>query len=118
MSETPKWSRITRVENIPLHEGRSVSVDGQEIAIFHLDGGRFLTIENRCPHKNGPLCDGIVAGAVVVCPLHGRRFDLETGVAVRASEAACVATYPTRVEDGIIVVDIAGAGRAFQEPAA
>ena len=56
-----------------------------EIAIFNLNG-RFLTIENACPHKGGPLCDGIVTGTAVVCPLHGRRFDLETGMPVRASE--------------------------------
>lgn len=97
------WIPITTVENIPLHEGRAVTVNGTEIAVFHLDN-RYLTIANKCPHKGGPLCDGIVAGTVVVCPLHGRRFDLETGMAVRASEPSSVATYPTRVEDGVILV--------------
>ena len=71
-------------ENIPPREGRSVTVGGERIAIFNLSG-RFLTIENQCPHKGGPLCDGIVSGTRVVCPLHGWRFDLETGMAVRAS---------------------------------
>ena len=105
MSHTPRWARVTSVENIPLHEGRAVNTDGRQIAIFHLPD-RFLTIDNQCPHKGGPLCDGIVAGSIVVCPLHGRRFDLETGLAVRASEPACVATYPTRVEQGIVLVDL------------
>jgi nitrite reductase (NADH) small subunit len=99
------WTPITTVDNIPLHEGRAVTVNGAEIAIFHLES-RYLTIENKCPHKGGPLCDGIVSGTAVVCPLHGRRFDLESGMAVRASEPSSVATFPTRVEDGVIFVDL------------
>ncbi|MDP8989734.1 MAG: nitrite reductase (NAD(P)H) small subunit [Acidobacteriota bacterium] len=92
-----------------------MTVDDQEIAIFHVED-RYLTIANKCPHKGGPLCDGIVSGATVVCPLHGRRFDLETGMPVRASEPSCVATFPTRVENGIIFVDLGG-GRLGQEEA-
>jgi nitrite reductase (NADH) small subunit len=98
-------TRVTAVENIPPLEGRSVVVGGVEVAIFNLRD-RFVTIENRCPHKGGPLCDGIVSGTTVVCPLHGWRFDLETGLAVRASLPSCVTTFPTRVEDGIVMVDI------------
>ncbi len=105
MSTESRWTPITTVEQIPLHEGRAVTGDGAEIAIFRLDN-RYLTIHNRCPHKGGPLCDGIVSGTTVVCPLHGRRFDLETGMAVRAAEPSSVATFPTRVEDGIILVDL------------
>jgi len=117
MSNLAQWTRITSVENIPLHEGRAVSAAGREIAIFHLVD-RFLTVDNQCPHKGGPLCDGIISGTAVVCPLHGRRFDLETGLAVRSSEPACVATYPTRVEDGIVLVDLNGARRVLEEAAA
>jgi nitrite reductase [NAD(P)H] small subunit len=105
MSAETCWTPITAVGNIPLHEGRAVTVNGTEIAVFHM-GNRYLTIANKCPHKGGPLCDGIVAGTAVVCPLHGRRFDLETGMAVRASEPSSVATYPTRVKNGVILVDL------------
>jgi len=105
MKSAARWTPVTTVDQIPLHEGRAVTVSGTEIAIFHLER-RYLASANRCPHKGGPLCDGIVAGTAVVCPLHGRRFDLETGMAVRASEPSSVATYPTRVEDGVILVDL------------
>ncbi len=108
----PNWTRITRIENIPPYEGRPVRVGHMDIAIFNLNG-RFMTIENKCPHQGGPLCDGIVSGATVVCPLHGWRFDLETGLAVRASLPACVTTYPTRVEDGAILVAL-GAGNRME----
>jgi nitrite reductase (NADH) small subunit len=93
-----------------------VRIGDLEIAIFNLNG-RFLTVENACPHKGGPLCDGIVTGHAVVCPLHGRHFDLESGMPIRASDPACLAVFPTRVEDGIILVDL-GAGARFGEEAA
>src|SRR5262249_42703687 len=104
-SRMTTWRAITRAENIPLREGRAVIVDGAELAIFHLED-RFLTIENKCPHKGGPLCDGIVSGTKVVCPLHGQRFDLETGMPVLASQPGCVGTFPTRVEDGTVFVNL------------
>src|SRR5690348_6307114 len=73
-----KWVRITRCENIPLREGRAVRVGNRDIAVFNL-GGRFLAVENRCPHQAGPLADGIISGNTVVCPLHAWKVDLECG---------------------------------------
>ena len=112
MTQENIWTPLARTGDIPLNEGRAISIGGREVAVFHLDNC-FLTIDNRCPHKGGPLCDGIVAGAVVVCPLHGRRFDLETGAAVRVSEAVCVATYATRVEAGVVLADLNNARRVM-----
>ena len=111
-----QWTRVTRAENIPPLEGRPVTLGDVEVAIFNLKD-RFVTIENRCPHKGGPLCDGIVSGTAVVCPLHGWRFDLDSGAAVRASLAACVATFPTRVEDGVVLVDLRARSVAMEEAA-
>ena len=117
MNTVRGWTPITKIENVPIREGRAVTVGDSEIAIFHLDG-RYLTVENKCPHKGGPLCDGIVSGTTVVCPLHGQRFDLETGMPVLASQPGCVAIFPTRVEDGVIFVDLGGACKAGEEAAA
>lgn len=113
MIHQPHWTRITAAENIPPLEGRSVTVGNLELAVFNLRD-RFVTIENRCPHQGGPLCDGIVSGTAVVCPLHGWRFDLDSGVAMRASSPACVTTFPTRVEDGIVLV-ATGAGLRVED---
>jgi len=110
MTTSATWTAITPTENVPPREGRAVKVGDLEIAIFNING-RFLTIENACPHKGGPLCDGITSGTTVVCPLHGQRFDLETGAPVLASQAACLATFPTRVDDGIILVDLTRASK-------
>ncbi|HUI79128.1 MAG TPA: nitrite reductase small subunit NirD [Bryobacteraceae bacterium] len=117
MMPGPNWTPITKTENIPPFEGRSVQIGGMELAIFNL-GDRFATIENRCPHSGGPLCDGIVSGTAVVCPLHGWRFDLNTGLAIRASSPACVATFPTRVEGEIVLVDVGQGSRIEPEEAA
>lgn len=120
MTSERRWMRITKIENVPPQEGRSVTVGAAgktiELAIFNL-GDRFATIENQCPHQGGPLCDGMVSGTVVVCPLHGWRFDLNSGLAVRASLPACVTTFPTRVEDGIILVDVGHGSRIEPEEA-
>ena len=114
---TMNWTRITQIENIPPRQGRSVRLGTTEVAIFNVDG-RFLTIHNQCPHKGGPLCDGIVSGTTVVCPLHGWRIELESGLAARASLPACVTTYPTRVEDGIVMVDVTAGSRVLEDAAA
>ena len=96
------WVRIAYCRDIPLREGRAVRVGSSEIAIFNL-GDRFLAVENRCPHKGGPLADGIVSGATVVCPLHAWKMSLETGKGVGGpSASSCVGTFRTRVEDGIV----------------
>jgi NAD(P)H-dependent nitrite reductase small subunit len=99
-----EWMRITECSNIPPREGRTTTIGDREIAIFNL-GDRFLAVDNRCPHKGGPLGDGIIAGDSVVCPLHAWKICLETGTVKRpAATAACVQTYETQVVDGVILI--------------
>lgn len=105
------WLRVAPVDRVPLYEGRAVEIAGREIAIFNL-GGRVLAIDNRCPHRGGPLADGIVAGDMVVCPLHGWRVGLATGQAGARGMASCVETYPVRVDDGVIVIGLPIADQA------
>jgi nitrite reductase (NADH) small subunit len=110
-----KWMRVTTCDNIPPREGRAVSLDGREIAIFNLgpstergSGDRFVAVDNQCPHKAGPLADGIVTGTSVVCPLHTWKISLVDGRVERPSGAADqgVTAYETRVADGVVVVGI------------
>jgi nitrite reductase (NADH) small subunit len=97
---------VTHCTNVPLREGRAVRLGDRELALFNL-GHRFLATDNRCPHQGGPLCDGIVTGDSVVCPLHAWKFDLATGSVERPPRAQqCVRTYPTRVEDGVVLVQL------------
>src|SRR5262245_42280606 len=101
-----RWVRITKAENIPLREGRSVQIAGHDIAIFNL-GDRFLAVENRCPHQGGPLADGMVSGRTVVCPLHAWKVDLESGeVRNRPEETPCVKTVPVAVRDNLVMLEL------------
>jgi 3-phenylpropionate/trans-cinnamate dioxygenase ferredoxin subunit len=71
-------------------------------------GGKLYAIEDRCSHDDGPLCEGDWdhEACVVVCPRHGSRFDLETGIPMSLPAFVAVPTYPVSVEDGVVVVDV------------
>jgi nitrite reductase (NADH) small subunit len=109
------WIRVATCDQIPPRQGRSVSIDNRELAVFNLGpstelgaGDRFLAVDNQCPHKAGPLADGIVTGASVVCPLHTWKINLVDGCVQRPQAGAdhCVATYAVRVDDGVIAVSV------------
>lgn len=106
MNRTKAWIRIAYCRDIPLREGRAVQVGNREIAIFNL-GDRFLAVDNRCPHRGGPLADGIVSGTTVVCPLHAWKLSLETGKGVvGASVSGCIETFDTRVEGDVVLLQL------------
>ncbi len=102
-----KWLRVTQVENIPVRQGRSVRLGSLELAIFNL-GGAFRAVESRCPHKQGPLADGIVAGDDIICPLHNWRISLDSGFVKQPAEhsGTCLKSFPCRVEQGVVMVAI------------
>lgn len=104
------WIRVTPAADIPPREGRAVKLGGVTVAIFNL-GDRFVAIENRCPHRGGPLADGIVSsqgGSVTVtCPMHNWRVCLDSGqVRKPTSESACQRSYPVKVENGLLMVGL------------
>jgi nitrite reductase (NADH) small subunit len=102
------WVQITTTEQIPLREGRCVDLgSGREIALFNL-GDKICAIDNACPHKNGPLADGIVGGTTVTCPLHNWRISLESGAVLKPGEGEGmrVATYPVEVRAGVVWIDL------------
>ena len=106
MNANKEWVCIANCDDLPLREGRVVTVNDREIAVFNL-GDRFLAIDNRCPHLGGPLADGIVTGESVVCPLHGWKLNLEHGNVQRPAESlACVKTFQTRVEAGTLLLEL------------
>ena len=107
-----RWVRVAICGDIPTREGRTVTVAGKEIAIFNL-GDRFLATDNRCPHQGGPLCDGIVTGSSVVCPLHAWKVNLVDGNVERPAGSGdrCVRTYPTRIDDGVVSIQVAPRAR-------
>ncbi len=70
--------RACAVDDVPIGEGRQVTLEGRKLALFRTRSGWFA-LDAACPHLGGPLADGIVSEQVVICPMHERRFDLATG---------------------------------------
>lgn len=77
--------------------GKVVEVQGHTVAVFRLPDNRFKAVENRCPHKGGPLAEGIVSGEFVFCPLHDWKIALKDGQ-VQAPDHGCVHRYEVAVE--------------------
>ena len=97
-----EWKLICRVDDIPVLGSRRVARDkGLDVAVFRNDAGGVFALLDRCPHKGGPLSQGIVHGSVVACPLHNWNISLKTGKAL-GSDEGCVPTIPLKVEAGRI----------------
>jgi nitrite reductase (NADH) small subunit len=92
---------VGSVEEIPVGEGRTFAVDGEQIAVFRLRDGSLRAIAAVCPHKGGPLADGLADHRVVVCPLHGYTFDLCTGSEAGGADMS-VRSYDVSAVDGAI----------------
>ncbi|MDM7932224.1 nitrite reductase small subunit NirD [Tabrizicola sp.] len=95
---------IAALEDIPRQGARVVKTPAGCIAIFRTADDQLFALEDRCPHKGGPLSEGIVHGTSVTCPLHGWVFDMTTGQAQGADEGA-VRTFPMRHEGGRVLLD-------------
>jgi nitrite reductase (NADH) small subunit len=97
---------LGRVDQIPVGEGRAFVVDGHQVAVFRLRDGSVRAIDAVCPHRGGPLSDGIADDQVVICPLHNYTYDLTTGQEV-ANGGSAVQAYQVHVdESGLIRIDI------------
>ncbi len=98
------WIDITALDAIPQRGARLVKTAHGCVAVFRTGADEVYALDNACPHKNGPLAEGIVHGAAVTCPLHNWVISLETGE-VQGNDEGQVATYPAKVEDGRVLLD-------------
>ena len=106
--QIPKWYPVTDIGAVPVREGRRVIYGEYEAALFNL-GSEYLAVDNRCPHKAGPLADGIVAGKAVFCPLHNWKIDLNNGCSLSGGKGQ-VKIYPVKILHGKVCI-------AFEEGA-
>lgn len=97
---------IGSLADIPVQGARVVKTRFGCVAIFRTADDQVFALDDRCPHKGGPLSEGIVHGTSVTCPLHNWVFDMATGEAQGADNGR-INTYPVRVESGRIVLDAA-----------
>lgn len=98
-----EWVNVARVEAIATGHPVHVEVDGTGIAVFKLDDA-FYAIEDVCTHDGNKLTGGCVEGDQIVCPRHGAHFSIKTGKALTAPAYEPTATFPTRVENGVVQV--------------
>lgn len=101
-----RWIDIGALDDIPAQGARVVKTAQGCVAVFRTLDDQVFALDDRCPHKGGPLSEGIVHGSSVTCPLHNWVFDMSTGAAQGADEGV-VRTYPARVEGGRVLLDAA-----------
>ena len=108
LTETKKkidWIEVGDISDIPRLGARVVNTAQGNIAVFRNASDEIFAVLDRCPHKGGPLSQGIVHGRNVTCPLHNWVLGLDDGMA-KAPDEGCVKTYPVKVEDNIIFLMI------------
>lgn len=107
ITTTPTEYKLGPLAEIPIGEGREFIVDGQSIAVFRLRGGGLYATQALCPHRSGPLIDGLIGGTTVVCPFHAWKFNMATGEALMGD--CGLTTYPVRLSaDGDILLTFMG----------
>jgi nitrite reductase (NADH) small subunit len=104
-----KWVDIGPLDAIPVRGARVVKTSGGCVAIFRTSHDEAFALEDRCPHKGGPLSQGIVHGKAVTCPLHNWVISLESGAAQGADKGQ-VAAFPLKIESGRILLDVSALG--------
>ena len=108
MAETTARPAINlgSIGRIPVGQGRCYVVGAEEIAVFRQRDGRLFATQNRCPHRQGPLSEGVMGGGRVICPLHAHRFNLTDGAGAEPGE--CVKVYGVEELRGEILLSLIG----------
>lgn len=97
------WYKVATLEEIPLLGSRVVKTGQGDIALFRTAESEVFALHDKCPHKGGPLSQGIVFGKKVACPLHGWNISLEDGNAV-APDLGCARTIASKIEGGDVLL--------------
>ncbi len=105
------WTDILDVDDIPKLGARVVRHGSLDIAVFRNAEDEIFALEDRCPHKGGPLSQGIVHGKKVTCPLHSWNIELDSGCAV-APDVGCAREFPIKIEAGRVFLDLAAVEQA------
>ncbi len=101
-----EWLDIGQLDDIPRRGARVVKSPAGDIAVFRTQDDAVFALEDRCPHKGGPLSQGIVQGHAVNCPLHNWLISLETGAA-QGADQGCTKTVPVKLQGSRILLGLA-----------
>ena len=102
----PAWIDVAAEADIPPRGARRVMFDDTPVAVFRAGDGALFALVDRCPHKHGPLSQGIVHGRAVACPLHNWVISLETGEA-QGADSGCTPALQVATRDGRVLIDVA-----------
>lgn len=106
MSPMPtRWIEVGYIDDVPRRGARCVKVPGYTVAVFRTNDDQIFALEDKCPHRNGPLSQGIVHDGCVTCPLHNWVISLATGKA-RGADEGQVRTVPVKLDGRRITIDI------------
>lgn len=100
------WIEVSALDDIPRRGSRVIEFNAMRLALFRSASDAVYALKDHCPHRGGPLSQGIVHGDQVTCPMHGFKVDLATGEAV-LPDKGCTHTYKTRVEAGRVFLKMA-----------
>lgn len=103
--KTGDWIEVGKLEDIPRLGARVVETPAGAIALFRTRDDEIFALDDKCPHKGGPLSQGIVHGKQVTCPLHNWRIQFESGQAV-APDQGCVKRYAVHLEAGTLCLSL------------
>jgi nitrite reductase (NADH) small subunit len=104
-SRRTDWTYVASLEDIPRLGARVLRSRHGDIAVFRNAADEVFALRDQCPHKGGPLSQGIVYGRHVSCPLHNWSISLEDGVAVKPDEG-CTGRFETKLEDGKVFLKL------------
>jgi nitrite reductase (NADH) small subunit len=95
------WKKLCALDEIPRLGSRVVNSPQGDIAVFRTAADEIFALHDKCPHKGGPLSQGLVAGKTVTCPLHGLKIQLDNGEAV-APDTGCARSFSVKLEAGTV----------------
>ncbi len=101
-----QWTELLKVDDIPKLGARVMRTDTMDIAVFRTASDEIFALQDKCPHKGGPLSQGIVHDNTVTCPLHNWKIDLNSGEAL-APDVGCSHRFPIKVENGTVYIQLA-----------
>jgi nitrite reductase (NADH) small subunit len=133
MTDKSRRIALGPADEFPFGMCRLFTIGAREVGVIRLPSGTFRAVLNRCPHKAAPICKGIIGGTwppsapgdlqfgregeVLVCPWHGREFDLRTGEELYQKRPTRLRLLPIEVDDGTVIVSAAALDGSVAEPA-
>lgn len=100
------WTRACAADDVEREDVIPLEIDGHDYAVYRSPDDRYYATDGRCTHQRVLLADGLVTGHIIECPKHNGRFDYTNGAAQRAPVTVDLRTYPVKLEDGSVFIDV------------